>query len=297
MADQVIYVDGLGFIPIASGQTPQDAIAAAQGKRGPGDQGGSLGVGAGGNFAGLQMPQSMEQGVPGSGGPEDILRAFPQLAGIIAQFTPVGKAGYAANAAVPAVADIVMRAIRGEPFDVESAVTNGAMGMAGKATGNLIGGAGRGGEGIVRRSLNLKSGPFAYNEVAEDMIPKRLITEKAKMTKPGVAAMEAKAQATGSGGMADAAEALKKARYDADNAPNMGGGGIMAMISDLIGPPRQMEIGSAINKPFGISTEKAIAPAAETGLRALMALIASQMSGMRDDVPEQANGPRRRSQR
>jgi len=291
--EKIVYVDGLGFIPVTSGQTVQDAIALAQGKRGSGDSGDALGVGAGGNFAGFQMPPADEMD---SDGLSEILRSVPQLAGIIAQFTPLGKAGYAANAAVPAVADIVMRAIRGEPFDIESAATNAAMGMAGKATGNLIGGAGRGGEGIVRRSLNLKSGPFAYNEVAEDMIPQRLIAEKAKMTKPGVAAMEAKAQATGAGGIVDAAEALKKARYDADNAPNMGGGGVMAMISDLIGPPRQMAVGSAINRPFGVSTEKVIAPGAETGVRALMALIASQMGGMRDDVPEQPVGPRRRSQ-
>ena len=243
-----------------------------------------------GQQVGFQMPPSMPNEGEGTGGAADILNAFPQLAGIIASFTPVGKAGYTASGMVPAVVDMVQRAIRGEPFDAESAALNFAGGVAGHGVGNTLAGVGKGGAGMVRRSLGLTGG----DEVLEQDIPRRLIKEKAEMSIPGVAKIREKVDATGDPWLKEAADALAKARYKDANSPNLNAGGLTAMAGDvLLPPPRQMAIGSALTSPFGVSTEKVIAPTAETGLRALLALIASQL-GMGPDEAPAASGPRRR---
>ena len=133
---------------------------------------------------GFQMPPSMPEGAA-----QDILNAFPQLAGIIAQFTPVGRAGYKGAAAVPAIADMVMKAIRGEELDPVSAGGNALGGMAGHGVGKTIAGVGNIGTGVVRRSLGL-FGDYK-NRAMEEMAPKLAIREKVKMTIPGVDALRA----------------------------------------------------------------------------------------------------------
>src|SRR3990167_3477906 len=240
---------------------------------------------------GLELPAGRwVQGAEGSGGPEDILKAFPQLAGIIASFTPVGRT-YKGAAAVPAIVESVMQAIRGEGFDPGAVMSQGAMGVAGKGVGAGITRVGNAGTGMVRRALGL-SGDFK-NRAAEEMLPKLAIRENAKMTIPGVDKIASKAQATGAGGLEDLASVLEEARINASTSPNFNSGGLLSMITHLVDPPKQLAIGKAMAEPLGVNTANTIAPTAETAFRALLAYLSSQLSG---ETPERPSGPRRRSQ-
>lgn len=279
--DQIIYVEGKGFIPIASGQTVQQAIAATPdrarlGVSGPGDA-----------FKGIDLPAEGMQSANA-----DILKAMPQIAGLIAQFTPVGKAGFTGSAAVPMVVDAVQQLFSGQPFDAGRMAQEGAEGVAGHGVGRTIGWLGDKGRGIARRSLNLGSGKFAGDEVAEQLIPDRLISEKAAMTRPGVAKLQEKVDATGDPWLKDAADALKDARYKADNSPNIQSGAIMAAIMHLLDPPKQLKLGSALAEPFGVDTTKTLAPMAEGAMRTFMAALEGLMPR---ETPPSPAGPQRRA--
>lgn len=299
---KIIYVDGKGFIPIQSGQTVQDAIAAAGG-----DGSNELSIQSpapGQASVGFKMPSGeLEQGPEGSGGPEDIIRAFPQIAGLIAMMTPMGRAGrgamatrgerwasYGADAGVPALVDMATRALQGEDLDVGSAVQQGAIGTMARPVGAVARRFARGGEGMVRRSLGLTDG----DEVLEQEIPKRLIKEKAEMSIPGVAKLREKVDATKDPWLKESADALAKARYKANNSPNLNAGGLMSMAGDVLLPPeRQFGVGSAVAAPFGVSTEKYLAPIIEGLARIFGAYMSMPESGA---ASEQPSGPRRRSQ-
>jgi hypothetical protein len=248
--------------------------------------------GAPGQSVGFQMPPSLPTGGDESGGAQDILNAFPQIAGLLAQFTPLGKT-YKGAMAVPAVVDAITRAIRGEDFDPMSAASHAVGGALGKGAGEVISGTGKIGEGLVRRSLNLSGGPYA-TRAGEEMLPKLALREKAKMTIPGVDAITAKAQATGSGGLDDLADALEQARLKSSLGPVGGGGGIMAVFRDLFSNPRQMAVGSAMAQPYGVNMSETLAPMGEAGVRAFLAYLASQL-GDTPAEPPTPSGPRRRS--
>lgn len=286
---QIIYVDGKGFIPIQSGQTVQDAIAAAGGAEPAARPAGA--TQAVQSTLGLQLPEQDQY--QDDGRMADILRSVPQIAGLIASFTPAGRTAKAAIG-VPAGAEALMQAIRkaisGEDFDPVEMAAQGGMGLLGKGVGDVVGKVGRGGEGMVRRTLGLTDG----DEVLEQEIPKRLIKEKAEMSIPGVAKLREKADATGDPWLKEATDALAKARYKANNSPNLNAGGLMSMAGDALLPvERQMSVGSAAAAPFGVSTEKVIAPTIESAIRSLMAYLSSL--GSPSDEPPPV-GPRRRSQ-
>lgn len=288
MAQQTIYVDGIGFVPIESGQTPQEAIAAAESRRT------RIGIESPMGSVGLNLPSAPDDPSESRMG-EQLAAAFPQLAGIVASFTPQGR-GIKAAAGVPAVLDAVIQAVMngvGNVDPVQSAA-QGAMGVAGKWTGDTVRGVGNAGENMVRRSLNL-SGDLK-NEVAEEVLPKLALRENARMTKEGVQRIRDKAEATGAGGLEDLAEAMGKARLDAATAPSR----ITLWPNELVAnfvrqAPREMAIGRTLAKPLGVGTREVIAPTAETGMRAILALLASQMgAGGEEPAMETSRGPRRR---
>lgn len=249
--------------------------------------------GVAGKTLGLQMPQGeWSQGEAGSGGPEDALNAFPQIAGLLAQFTPLGRT-YKGAAGVPAFVDMVMQAIRGEEIDPVSIGANAAGGMIGKGAGEVISGTGKIGESFVRKSLNLNATPYA-NRAGETMLPKLALEHKARMTREGVDEIVGKAKQTGLGGLEELSDALEKARLGHSLGPVGGGGGIMSVVRDMFSPPRQMATGQAMAQPFGWNTSETIAPAGEAGVRMFLSWIASQLGDGTEATPEP--GPRRRSQ-
>lgn len=207
----------------------------------------------------------------------DALKMFPQLAGLIAQFTPVGRTGYTGAMAVPAGIELIRQLASGEKADATKAATQGAMGAVAKFGGNTVQRVGKGGMDMIRRSLNLGDTPFAYNEVAEQVLPNLALKEGASMTKAGVETARKRAAATGSGSLQDLSEVLEKGRYDAANSPTLSGGGLMTLITRMLDNPRQLKIGQQMTEPFGLaSTEKTIAPGVEGAIRALMALLSGQ---------------------
>jgi hypothetical protein len=207
-----------------------------------------------------------------------ILKAFPQMAALVAQFTAPGRVGMGASVGIPAMIELVRQASSGEPLDATEAATQGAFGGASRLGGNVLRAVGKGGQNLVRRSLNLGKSPFAYNEVAEQMLPQMALDEGASMTKAGVDTVRKKAAATGLGGMQDLADVLEKGRYDAENAPALSGGGLMTLITRFLDNPRQLKIGQQMAQPLGIAnTEKTIAPGVEGLMRSIAAWLSSQM--------------------
>jgi hypothetical protein len=236
-------------------------------KLGAGTGANQFGVSMGDKFAGVTLPV-------GDGQAErDFLESIPQLAGLAAQFTPMGKAGYLAAGGVPAFIEMARQLLSGEEIDPVQGAMQGAGGMMAHGVGNVIKGFGDTGEGLVRRSLNIRE-PFK-TRAAEEVLPRAAIREKAKMTIPGVDKVRDRAAATGLGSLDDLAEVMERTRLDSSLGPVGGGGGIMAALRDLISNPRQMAVGSAMASPFGVDTAKTIAPTAEAGLRTLMAWISS----------------------
>ena len=276
MGQQIIYVDGLGFIPIVSGQTPQDAIAAAQSKRG------TLGVSNPMNpdqSVGVSLPP-----MPGDAA-SDALDAIPQMAGLAAQFTPIGR-GLKGATAIPAIAEAVMQMIRGEGFDPVAIGAQGSGGAISRGVGAGVEKIGQGGKSMILRSLGLQ-GPLK-NEVAEEMLPNLVLRENAKMTKPGVQAIRDKAKATGAGGLEELGEAMGAARLNAATDSSRITGWPHEMVANFIRrPPRVMAIGKALTEPFGVNTSETLAPAVEAIMRLLMGSVAAET-----DTP--VTGPRRR---
>lgn len=296
---QIIYVEGKGFIPIQSGQTVQQAIALAQPTQsgaewdtGPAREGTSLSIKGpmDGQSVGFGLPPVPKEGA------EQILDAFPQIAGLIAQFTPLGK-GYKGAAGVPAVIDAIMQALESggdltkiNPLEIGM---HAAGGVVGKGAGDVIGGVGRMGEEKILRSLNL-SGKLK-NESAEEMLPKLAMREKAQITKPGVQAIRDKAAATGSGGLEELGEAMGKSRLDAATAKTKTTFWPNELLSNFLNQPaRQMAAGQAMAQPFGVNTAETLAPGGEAGVRALLAYIASQLGGGAQPPVEAPSGPQRR---
>lgn len=226
---------------------------------------------ASGQSVGINLPPMDEQSVM------DIAKTLPQLAGLVAQFTPVGRTGYTGAMAVPAGIELIRQLASGEEPDATKAATQGAMGAVAKFGGNTIRRIGQSGMDIVRRSLNLGSGPFAYNEVAEQMLPKLAVQEGASMTKAGVETARKRAADTGLGGLQDLADTLEKGRYDAANSPTLSGGGLMSILTHFLDNPKQLKIGQQMTEPLGLaSTENTIAPSVEATIRSLMALLSSR---------------------
>ncbi len=225
----------------------------------------------------------------------DGMAAIPQLAGLLASFHPALRTAKGAMA-VPAVVEAITEMLQGKGISELDPTAIGGQaltGLAGHGVGATLGAVGRGGEGIVRRSMNIRE-PFD-TRAGEAMLPKLAIREKATMTIPGVDKIADKAKATGAGGLEDLAAVLERARKESALGPNVGGGGLMAMISDIISRPRQMAIGSAMASPFGVGTEKVLAPTAETGVRGFLTWLTSQLGDGGESAPPASAGPRRRS--
>jgi hypothetical protein len=288
---QIIYVYGKGFIPIQSGQTVQDAIATAPQTREAAGVG-TLGFEAGDEQFGLSLPP-----VP-KGDAEQMLDAIPQLAGLLAQFSPLGKT-YKGAAGVPAFVDMVMQLMQGggdvSQIDPTQTALHAAGGVGGKAVGDVIGGVGQMGKDKILRSLNL-SGDLK-NEAAEEMLPRLAMRERAQMTKPGIQAIRDKAAATGAGGLEDLADAMGKSRLDAATAKTKTTFWPNELLSNFLNQPaRQMALGQSMAQPFGVNTSETLAPVGEASVRAFMAWIASQLGESQAAPPAPPGGPRRRSQ-
>lgn len=278
MADQTIYVEGLGFIAIKPGQSPKDAIVEAQSKQ----QHGQLGLSNPLNQeqrVGVDLPPLSETDATA------MLKAIPQAGGFIAQtMIPAGKAGYAASVGVPMGIEMLRQLASGEDANVGEAALQGVMGGTARVGGNLLRAAGRGGMNTVRKALNIRA-PF-QNRVAEQVLPELAVAEKAKMTIPGVDDLASRSVTidpstgikTTDKAMKALSEVLERARMDNSLSPNKRSGGVFSMIRDMIDPPKELAIGSAAAQPFGVNTEKAIAPSVETAIRALMALVSTQMA-------------------
>lgn len=318
MAQQDQSVLRVGIVPAMIGQEGTDPIVVEIPRNTPPDQirelalaqarasvpaTRRLGMTGGGNqFAGVELPSDAFGDTLAQ-----VLRASPEMAGLLTQIIPQlrglkGIGAVATDMAIPAATELGRQFLSGEPLSGTEAATHGALGVGAGVIGSGLKAAASGGHNLIRKSLNLKGGPFAYDEVAESEIPRRLLKERAEMTIPGVAKLEEKVDATGDPWLAQATQALKKARYDTDNAPVGGSGGILAALRDFLDPRRQMALGQKLAEPFGVKGEY-FAEGAEGLTRLLTALAASlrpERSGSLSGEPMDPNrpgaGPRRRSQ-
>ena len=277
MGQQMIYVEGLGFIPIQSGQTPQQAIATASAGKSKDAGVGNLGLDAGNQRMGVSLPP-MDQGSA-----TNALRAIPQAAGMVAQFTPLGKAGYAANAAVPSIIEVIRQVLSGEPIDPVSVGAQGAMGAGSRLAGRAVEGVGNMGIDKILKALGLGSDA---TDASITMLPKLAVQEGARLTKASEGAIRNKAVNTASGGLEELADQMGTARRAAEVAPSR----ITfwpqeAAANYLRDPRRQMAMGQNMVSPFGLAdTKTQIAPTVEAMLRAALAERSTKQ------------GPRRRGQ-
>ena len=245
-------------------------------------------------FVGFDLGSKAAAGKVGS----EAMRASGQIAGMLAQFLPQGKAlgaSYKGAMTVPTLVDLVMQMIEKEtlnPLEVDPVRSgvNAAAGGFSKAVGNTIARAKPAGESFIRKSLAVPDD--MQNRAAETMLPKLVLQENAKMTREGVDAIADKAARTSAGGMQDLAEVMERARLKGEFEPLR-----LTLWPQEAGtnlarrPPRTMGLGKKLAR-VGQA-----APAAELSTRALMALLASQ-GGAGDEPPmETSRGPRRRSQR
>lgn len=227
--------------------------------------------GPGGEFAGVTLP-------PVSGdNAEQILDAVPQLGGMLAQVIPQLRSAKA-SFMIPAVVEAIVEKLHGEDFDVDRIVGQGALGVGAHGVGAGLTGVAGLGKNLVKKSLNLNGTQWA-NRAGEEMLPKLALREGAEMTKEGVDRIASKANATGSGGLQDLAEALERARLGDSLAPVGGGGGVFALVRDMFSPPLQLATGKALAQPGGVSTANTIAPSAEAATRAFFAWLSSQLPG------------------
>lgn len=244
-------------------------------------------------FAGLDLGSKAAAGKVGS----EMLLAAPQIAGMVAQFFPMGKAvgkTYRGAMAVPALVDAVMQMIEQgtlNPLDVNpvQAAVQGMAGGFGKSVGGAIGKALPAGKSLIRRSLDVPE--EMQNRAAEEMLPNLVIKEGAKLTREGVDAVANKAAQTGAGGLQDLAEVMERARLKGEFAPpRMTLWPQEAVANIARKPARTMGIGKTLAR-VGKT-----APGAELSTRALMALLASQADAGAEPPMETSRGPRRRSQ-
>ena len=255
--------------------------------------GGQLGFEVGNQSFGVDLPP-----VPGDDA-NDMLSAFPQLAGILASLTPQGRTLKGA-AGVPAILDAVIQAITkgvGNVDPVQSGA-QAAMGLVGHGVGKGVGAVGNMGESKILRSLNLTGD--MVNDASIKALPKMAIKEGARLTEASEAAIRNKAKNTASGGLEELADAMGQSRRSAAVAPSRTTFWPNEMAANYLREPsRQMAMGQNMVKPLGLAgTREVLAPTAETGVRALLALLASQMGGGESEEPalETSRGPRRRGQ-
>lgn len=271
MGQQIIYVEGKGFIPIQSGQTVEQAIASAP-------RGGTLSV---------ENPMNRQQSVGVSLPPVDptdaehIINAIPQAAGMAAQFTPVGK-GMTGAMAVPALIEAAIEMVRDgklNPLDIAGQATLGAVG---KGAGNAVEGVGKMGVEKVLKALDLP-GVGLDNMNSIKILPKIAIQEGAKMTEAGVNAAKSRAAATGSGVLDELAQALESAYLKAKTAPaRMTFWPQEALANFFRTGPRQLKMGQMMSQAQGAG------PSAEAITRAL--------ETYQQGTTENVRGPRRRGQ-
>lgn len=320
---QTIYVEGLGFIPLATGQTPQDAIAAAQSKRtGQSDveadaltqqRSEHAGLSAEGgdpnDFVGPQQTGFLGFRNPGDDRSEDVgvnvpplprdaaealMRTFPQMAGLIAQFIPGGKA---ASFLVPAGISLAQQKWNGEALDPTEAVLEGAMSFGANRVGAGVGAVGKAGRGKVTRALGLKGAEKTDAAIQE--LTDLAIKEGAEMTEEGADAIRAAGTRRLPSGVKvtsrahkTLADTLDRTRLDYETAPNR----ITlwpqeAAANWLRAPARQLAMGRRMANPaFGVSTASHIAPSVESLIRlALMGAAAQEEPPM-----QTSRGPVRR---
>lgn len=313
--------------------TPQEQIqevaiqalserALGQSQQAQDDQTVKLGIGSGDNFSGIELPR---EGVEGANA--DILKAMPQIAGLIAQFTPVGK-GMRASIGVPGVAELIRQVLEGEGLDLGKAGIQGAMGGAARTFGAGIEKVGRAGKGVVRRALNLPGvgedgAAAAYDRL--ERLPAAAVRERASMTQSGAQRIRDKAGATPAPDanlhpavrnyrngndvvtppgtteeqtLRELADVLDKGTVDAAREGNLPGGGPFTILQRFINRPKQMAVGRAMANPFGVDTEQTIAPASEASLKTLMAYLSTLLGGGDAEAPVASpGGPKRKPSR
>ena len=217
----------------------------------------------------------------------DILKAFPQLAGLIAQFTPASRMGFTGAAGVPAAVEMLRQIFSGEDIDLIDAGEQGLMGVAGHGVGRALSGIEKAGGDKIVKSLGL---PADTPDAAIDMHRNLARREGARITREGEDAIRAKAQRTGLGGLDELADSMSAARRADEVAPSRTTfWPNEAAANFLRRPHRQMAVGQAMSKAGPL------AKPSEAVLRALMAL-ASAMGAEGEAEPplETSRGPRRR---
>ena len=225
-----------------------------------------------------------------------MLQAFPQIAGILAQFTPPGRS-MAGAVGIPAVIDMIIQAVTkgvGEVDPMQTAV-QGAFGGMGRTGGNAMRWLGDAGEEKILKALNL-TGDFV-NDTSIKVLPKLAIREGAQLTEPGVKKVADKAARTGLGGLEELADAMGQARRRDLVAPARTTFWPNEMAANwLRKAPRQMAMGQRMVAPIpGVGSREVLAPTTEASIKALMALVAGQIGAGDEEPPlETSRGPRRR---
>lgn len=321
---QTIYVDGLGFIPIEPGQTPQAAIAAAQQSRRretPGETPGEmpLAVSHGAPMTATIDPNA-EHGFLGVQGPdadqqfgislpplaqEDaaaILNTFPQLAGLIAQFFGPGKAatgliGASRSFAVPAFVDMLQSVLSGEEIDPVGAALHGVGGATAFGAGRFVNKIGKTGEEKVLRSLGLQGAEKTDDAI--ETLPKIAIREGAPMTKEGAETIRRQGTKTLANKVvvkdkrySKLAELMDRARLNDATAPNrMTLWPQEAIANYFRRAPREFRMGQYMANPIGgLGTREHIGPALEAMIRLKLA----EMSVPNEPSLHSSRGPVRR---
>lgn len=274
MADQqqqIIYVEGKGFIPIQSGQTVEQAIASAP-------RGGTLSV---------ENPMNRQQSVGVSLPPldptsaEHIINAIPQAAGMAAQLTPAGRTMTGA-VGIPALIEAAIEMVRDGTINPLDVAGQGVLGGVGKGAGNAVEGLGKMGFEKVLKALDLP-GVGLDSMTGIKVLPEAAIREGAKMTEAGVNAAKARAAQTGSGLLDELAQALESAYLKAKTAPSrMTFWPQEALANFFRTGPRQLKMGQQLAKARGMG------PSAEAITRAL--------ETYQQGTTENVRGPRRREQ-
>lgn len=244
----------------------------------------------------LNDDQSMGFALPpvASNDAQEVLNAFPQIGGMIAQFTPAGRTMKGAMA-VPALVDMVMQLLSKGDVDLGNTAVNAGMGAVGKGVGNTLAGIGNVGKSKILKSLGIPANEAT--DATVEMMPKLAMEEGARLTKSSEAAIRAKGNNTGAMGLVELADAMGKSRRADAVGPARDSAWINEVMVNLVrNPRRQMAVGQAMANPFGVNMTDKIAPTGEISTRALMALLASQMGADEEPPMETSRGPRRRPQ-
>ena len=280
MGQQTIYVDGLGFIPIVSGQTPQDAIASAQQKRGTSGVGGLL------NSPGQPFDNTLG---PGDEGPQQspmsgqdlvmsMIKVVPQLAGLL-----LSRGGAGMAFGVPALTDVGTQALtKGvDEIDPMQSIGQGTLGLGAHGVGRsapwLVK---QGGEKVVK-ALGLQGASDPTIKSMQNLA----IKEGARLTEASEDAIRAKAVNTASGGLEELADTMGAARRADATAPSRITFWPQEAAANYVRrAPRQMSIGQNM---VNAGTELAKLPM--EAVARILAMI-SQV-----EQPKSASGPKRRT--